>query len=184
MSASPSAYHALNQGLEAIRIRSEGLHHFTDAYRKLTRIPKPSFRKTNLKDFFQHTSILFDGTLKALNIKLEIQVPEVTVIIDPDLMDQAMINLFRNAIDALVDQAQPCIKVLVSENENVVIRIMDNGTGMDPETLENIFIPFFTTKKQGSGIGLAFTKQILQLHHAEIRVNSAVGIGTEFTILL
>lgn len=177
--------HTLDQGLDAIRKRSEGLHTFTEAYRKLTRIPAPSVKETNIRDLFTRVTLLLATDISANNIQLKVRSEEIPVMIDPALMEQVIINLVRNAIEALHDQPDPQIQLeYESSGEKSVIRITDNGHGIDPEILENIFVPFFTTKKNGSGIGLALSKQIIHLHRGDIKVESVHAKGTSFIIYL
>lgn len=176
----------LDKGLEAIKIRSEGLYNFTQSYRKLTGIPKLSLKKVNLKDIVDRVQLLMDSKLKERGIRLEISNADVELVVDPDLMEHVLINLLLNAIDALAGRKDPVITIHTTTGEkgNVKIHVKDNGEGMDEATAEKIFIPFFTTRKNGSGIGLAITRQILQLHHADIQFASEHGKGTEFLILL
>ncbi|MEJ7642985.1 MAG: ATP-binding protein [Chryseolinea sp.] len=175
----------LDQGLDAIRIRSEGLHHFTEAYRRLTRIPTPVFRLTNLNALLGRVKVLLQRDLLINNIKLLIQVSDAPIMLDAELIEQVFINLLRNAIDALGKSTNPMITIaeVIQPDGKVVITIIDNGTGINSEIIENIFVPFFTTKKNGSGIGLALAKQILQLHHADIKVYSIPGVRTELVLL-
>ncbi len=177
-------FNSLDQGLDAIRIRSEGLRNFTDAYRRLTRIPTPVFRETDLSALLRRVNLLLERELTENHIELVIQISESPVMMDVELMEQAFLNLLRNAIEATGTSTLPTIKIseYCQPDGKVVITISDNGSGIDPETIENIFVPFFTTKKNGSGIGLALTKQILHLHHAEIKVFSTPGVGTQFLI--
>lgn len=181
----PGLLSTLNQGLDAIRIRSVGLHNFTEAYRRLTRVPKPSFRKTNLKELLRRVILLFEREIQEKNIVLETRFAEVDLMLDPELIEQVIINLLRNSIEALAGIDEPHIRMecVFLTDGKVMFRIVDNGVGIGHETLENIFVPFFTTKKNGSGIGLPLAKQILQLHHAEIKVNSGGDKGVEFIIL-
>lgn len=181
-----STFEALDQGLEAIKFRSEGLHHFTEAYRSLTRIPQPSFRLASIKDILNRIAVLFAQELKRRNVILETRITVDELLMDPELIEQVIINLLRNSLDAVAQSANPVIKIEVIKHLSgkTLIKVLDNGMGIDQETIENIFIPFFTTKKNGSGIGLALVKQIVQLHHGEIHVNSSVGNGAEFNILL
>jgi signal transduction histidine kinase len=120
------------------------------------------------------------------NIALQISNVDQNIIVDPALIEHVIINILLNAIDALAGKEQPVIYIHAQrlQKGNVSIHIRDNGEGMDESTLEKIFIPFYTTKKNGSGIGLAITKQILQLHHADIQVISAPQQGAEFIITL
>jgi two-component system nitrogen regulation sensor histidine kinase NtrY len=179
-------YESLDQGLKAIKIRSEGLYNFTQTYRKLTGIPKISLQKINLKDIIQRIQTLMQTRLAENNIQFRIGNADVILEADPELLEQILINLIINSIEALPHRADGWIQIHCEQNTkgNTLIHIRDNGQGMDEATLEKIFIPFFTTKKNGSGIGLAITKQILQQHHADIVVNSELGKGTAFTIIL
>jgi two-component system nitrogen regulation sensor histidine kinase NtrY len=136
-----------------------------------------------------HRSLIakrFYPKLNEHNIQLRILDVDVDVVVDPELMEHVLINLILNAIDALKGKSEPCIHIRISKLQkgNHCIHVIDNGEGIDEQTIEKIFIPFFTTRKYGSGIGLALTKQILQLHHADIQLKSELGIGTEFIIVL
>jgi len=181
-----SLYDSLDKGLEAIKIRSEGLYNFTQTYRKLTGIPQVSLKAANLKEIAGRVDILMQPKIKENNIQLIISNVDAPIVVDPELMEHVLINLIINAIEALTGKQNAIIRIYASQNQkgNVQIHIADNGEGMDESTIEKIFIPFFTTKKHGSGIGLALTKQILQLHQADIQVKSEPGKGTEFTITL
>lgn len=182
----PSLYDSLNQGLDAIHIRSEGLYNFTKTYRKLAAIPKINLTETNVHEIIQRVQILMATHMHEQRVALTIADIDQPVLADPALMEHVLINLLLNAIDAVAGKADPSIYIYTtpSAKGQVNIHVRDNGEGMDESTLEKIFIPFYTTKKNGSGIGLAISKQILQLHHADIRVNSAPSIGTEFIITL
>ena len=120
------------------------------------------------------------------NFQLRISDVDVNVEVDPELMEHVFINLIINAIDALKGQNDPIIDVKISRQQKgkICICVGDNGEGIPEPVREKIFIPFFTTRKNGSGIGLAITKQILQLHHANIQVKSIPGEGSEFIIIL
>jgi two-component system nitrogen regulation sensor histidine kinase NtrY len=179
-------YTTLDKGLEAIRIRSEGLYNFTQAYRKLTGIPKLALKQSNVNDIVQRVLILMRPKIMERNILLQIEDMNVEVTVDPELMEHVLINLLLNAMDALSGKDRACIQLRTSKNPkgNNCIHVIDNGEGMDDNTREKIFIPFFTTRKNGSGIGLALTKQILQLHQADILFQTEYGKGTEFIIVL
>jgi nitrogen fixation/metabolism regulation signal transduction histidine kinase len=185
-SSNANLYSALDKGLEAIKIRSEGLFNFTQTYRKLTGVPNLSLKKTNLKDILHRVEILMIPKMTEHNIQLRISDVDVNIEVDPELMEHVFINLILNAIDALTGQSDPCIDIRISRQQkgNLCIHVIDNGEGISEHIREKIFIPFFTTRKNGSGIGLAMTKQILQLHHADIQLKSTPGKGTEFIIIL
>lgn len=181
-----SLYDSLNQGLDAIHIRSEGLYNFTKTYRKLAAIPKINLTETNVHEIIHRVQVLMAAHMQEQRVALTIADIDQPVLADPALMEHVLINLLLNAIDAVAGKADPSIYIYTtpSAKGQVNIHVRDNGEGMDESTLEKIFIPFYTTKKNGSGIGLAISKQILQLHHADIRVTSAPSIGTEFIITL
>jgi two-component system nitrogen regulation sensor histidine kinase NtrY len=179
-------YDSLDKGLEAIKIRSEGLYNFTQTYRKLTGIPKVSLQKINLKEIVQRVHTLMHSRFAENKIRFESSDINVDLDADPELMEHVLINLLVNSIEATNHQKDGRIQLFTSKNNtgNLLIHVKDNGEGMDESTMEKIFIPFFTTKKTGSGIGLAITRQILQQHQADILVNSELGKGTEFTIVI
>lgn len=178
-------FESLDKGLEAIKLRSEGLYNFTQTYKKLTGIPKVSLKEVNLNDVFGRVNILLENKMKDSKITFYTSNADHIVTIDPELMEHVLINLILNAIEAVKNVNDPRIQLTTSgSKETVTIHIIDNGEGMDEQTAEKIFIPFFTTRKEGSGIGLAITKQVLQLHHADIRFRTEKGRGTEFMITL
>lgn len=110
---------------------------------------------------------------------------QMTIEMDVNLVEQTLINLLANAIDAVKDTATPCITLTAetSANNKPIIKIADNGVGMPPELLDKIFIPFFSTRKTGSGIGLSLCKQIMMLHKGNIQVQSIQGEGSAFILL-
>jgi two-component system, NtrC family, nitrogen regulation sensor histidine kinase NtrY len=178
-------YESLDKGLEAIKIRSEGLYNFTQTYRKLTGIPQLSLKFVNLKDVVGRVEILMQSKLESNNVQLRVSEVDEGIHVDPELIEQVLINLVLNSIEAVAGKDNPGIDIWSSHDlkGRLCVHVADNGEGMDEQTSEKIFIPFFTTRKQGSGIGLALTKQILQLHHADIQFNTERGKGTEFVIV-
>jgi two-component system, NtrC family, nitrogen regulation sensor histidine kinase NtrY len=183
--ADESLQNALDKGLEAIKIRSEGLYNFTQSYRKLTGAPKVSPKPTNLGELAGRVHLLLQSKLDENTIRLTTTQLDEKVHADPELIEHVLINLLLNAIEAVSGRPQPHIHLWTTNNNkgNLCLHIRDNGEGMDEATAEKIFIPFFTTRKNGSGIGLAITKQILQLHQADIQFSSEKGVGTEFVIV-
>jgi two-component system nitrogen regulation sensor histidine kinase NtrY len=179
-------YNSLDKGLEAIKIRSEGLYNFTQTYRKLTGIPQLSLKSSNVKDIVHRVLTLMQPKIAEHDIQLKVTIGDAEVIVDPELMEHVLINLLLNAMDAVSAREGACIELRTSKNSkgSLCIHVIDNGEGMDNSTSEKIFIPFFTTRKNGSGIGLALTKQILQLHQADILFRTEYGLGTEFIIVL
>jgi two-component system, NtrC family, nitrogen regulation sensor histidine kinase NtrY len=179
-------YDSLDKGLEAIKVRSEGLVNFTQTYRKLTHIPIPSLKKVRLNDILDRVQVLLAAKIAEHKVQLSISSADVELVADPELMEHVFINLLLNALEATKNRADPKVDIYTTINQKgqIIIHIIDNGEGIDKEIMEKIFIPFFTTRKNGSGIGLALTKQILHLHQAEILLKSEVGKGSEFIIVI
>ncbi|MBL7738605.1 MAG: HAMP domain-containing histidine kinase [Chitinophagaceae bacterium] len=177
----------LEIGIETIKRRSEGLLKFAETYRNLNRITTPNLKKVYIRDIFENLLQLMQPTLEQKNIELETILKDTDLIVEADvnLLEQVMINLTVNAIEAVKDKAGPRIVMTgyVANNRKTVIKVADNGNGMPPELLDKIFIPFFSTKKSGSGIGLSLCKQIMMLHKGNIQVQSVEGEGTAFLLL-
>jgi len=176
----------IGSALKTIHKRSQGLTEFVSAYRNLTLIPKPKFKIFSIEELFVRVEKLMESKLKEKGIQLHwfVDPQSLELTADPGLIEQVLINLFLNAGDALEDREKPRIEMTACLNESgrVVISFKDNGKGIVKEALENIFIPFFTTKKKGSGIGLSLSRQILKLHHGTISVQSTSNKGTVFTL--
>lgn len=176
----------IQQGLQTIHKRSTGLMHFVDTYRNLTRIPKPNFRIITASSLFHNLTSLLDEELKQLNIvfKQIVEPENITFSGDEELLEQVLINLLKNAIHALDGRLEPTIsmKCFLSKRTRVTIQVVDNGEGILPEVLDKIFIPFFTTKPKGSGIGLSLSRQIMRLHGGSITAYSKPDQGTTFTL--
>lgn len=159
---------------------------FAGTYRSLSKVTIPDRRTVLVWELFDSLQRLMQPTLDEKGIRLDITLsdPALTLEADPSLIEQVLINLLVNAVDAVKAAAQPRIALAaaLTEERRVFIKITDNGEGMDPDVLENIFVPFFTTKKNGSGIGLSLCKQIMLLHRGTIQVQSERGTGTAFTL--
>ncbi len=176
----------LELGIETIKRRSEGLLKFAETYRNLNRITKPNLRKIYVRDIFENLIQLMQPTLEQKSIELETILKDTDLVVEADtsLLEQVLINLVVNAIEAVKDKPDPRIVLTgyVANNRKVVIKVADNGNGIPLEVLDKIFIPFFSTKKSGSGIGLSLCKQIMMLHKGNIQVQSAEGVGTAFLL--
>ena len=173
--------------VQTIKRRSEGLIRFVSDFRNLTKIPQPKLAEEKVSKVMDHILILLSHELKDKNINLTLDIsPEsLTFNIDKELIDQVLINLLQNAIHALEENSEDkhlIIKAGKNEYDRTTLTIRDNGSGIDEEALSKIFIPFFTTKKQGSGIGLSLSKQIMRKHGGAISVKSVINEGTEFTL--
>ena len=176
----------LELGIGTIRRRSEGLLKFAETYRSLNKITTLNLKKVYVRDLFENLHVLMEPTLDQKHIELEIIMldPDITLEADSALIEQVLINLVVNAIDAVKEREEPTITLsaVTGPNGKAIIKVADNGTGMSPEVMDNIFIPFFSTKKTGSGIGLSLCKQILLLHKGNIQVQSAEGVGSSFLL--
>lgn len=186
LSATPGALDDLELGIDTIKRRSEGLLKFAETYRNLNKITAPNLRKVYVRDLFENLYNLMLPTLLQKKIELEINLKDPDLMLDADtnLVEQVLINLVVNAMEAVKDKAEPHIILsgYLASNRKTVIRVSDNGSGMSEEVLEKIFIPFFSTKKSGSGIGLSLCKQIMMLHRGHIQVQSVEGEGTAFIL--
>lgn len=176
---------SVQSALNTIEKRSQGLLNFVEIYRNLTRIPKPNFRYFKVRQIFENAEQLLMPKIEQLNIdcSYKIMPDELMITADPDLVDQVIINLMLNAIDAVKDNEKPIIRMVASEvNNKIKIEIRDNGYGIKPDIMDKIFMPFFTSKTHGSGIGLSLSRQIMHLHKGNISVRSKPDEGTIFTL--
>ena len=176
----------IHMAIRTIHRRSEGLIRFVSDFRNLTRIPIPQMKEVKVKDIFQRVTTLLKHDLDESNIKVitSIKPAELLLKVDPELIEQVMINIVKNAIQAFEEEPQKQIELTARrDSKNIVtLGIKDNGSGIDEEALGKIFIPFFTTKKNGSGIGLSLSKQIIRQHKGAIKVVSNLDEGTEFSL--
>jgi nitrogen fixation/metabolism regulation signal transduction histidine kinase len=176
----------INIAMSTIQRRSEALIHFVNNYRDLTKIPKPNFQIIQVKILFQRIKKLMDNDLNAKGIQLQTKVkPELLELTaDSELIEQVIINLIINSLQALDGIENPEINLdsHLDDRGRVIIKIIDNGQGISQDILEKIFIPFFTTKKNGSGIGLSLARQIMRSHGGSIRVSSKPDEETVFTL--
>ncbi|HEX9973501.1 MAG TPA: ATP-binding protein, partial [bacterium] len=171
--------------VQTIEKRSKGLLHFVESYRKLTRIPRPNFEIFPVTSLFERVEQLMKTQIGENGIHFETNVdPEsLELTADVELVEQVLINLVLNSIDAVKNRQDGKIQLTskMDERGRVIIQVIDNGIGIEEDVLEKIFIPFFTTKEHGSGIGLSLSKQIMRLHRGTIAVQSKRGEETVFT---
>ena len=175
----------LELGIDTIKRRSEGLLKFTESYRNLNKITKLDLKKIFVRDLFENLNSLMAPTLEKKHIELEIVLrdPALAIEADINLVEQVLINLVVNAIEAVKDRDEPRITLSAETAGNrTIVKIADNGMGMAPELMDKIFIPFFSTRKTGSGIGLSLCKQIMLLHKGNIQVQSSEGVGSGFLL--
>jgi signal transduction histidine kinase len=173
--------------ISTIESRSKGLLNFVEIYRNLTRIPKPNFRYFSVSELFDRSLELLQPKISEYNILIKIKIfpQDLKILADPDLIDQVVINLLLNAVDAIKEVPDPQITIVASTNLNnrTTIEFADNGKGIKQDILDKIFMPFFTSKKTGSGIGLSLSRQIMQMHKGSISVRSKPDEGALFTLV-
>jgi two-component system, NtrC family, nitrogen regulation sensor histidine kinase NtrY len=173
-------------GISTIRKRSENLLKFADTYRQLAKVSMTSFSEFYIRDLFEGVEILLENQLERHQIEFDVVIKDFNMTTEGDmgLIEQVLINLIINGIDAVKHQSKPTITLSAFKNqeERVVIEVRDNGVGMSAELMDKIFVPFFTSKANGSGIGLSLSKQIMTLHKGTITVNSTEGKGTIFRL--
>lgn len=183
---SPYLLDDLRLGIETIQKRSEGLLKFAETYRNLNKITTLNLTKVYARDLFENLYQLMEPTLAEKNIELEIILkdPNLQLEVDTNLIEQTLINLIVNAIDALKNKTDGKIQLsaTTTAQQKVVLKVSDNGSGISEEVMDKIFIPFFSTRKNGSGIGLSLCKQIMMLHKGTIQVQTTEGVGTAFSL--
>lgn len=181
----PADWEDLHLGLETIERRSDGLINFAQTYRNLNKVLTPNLHEVPVRDIFEKLITLMQPTLEQRDISLEVVLkdPKLIANVDLSLIEQVLINLITNAAEALKER--PVKRIILSaieEKQGLVIRVSDTGTGIEPELLDKIFVPFFSTKKTGSGIGLSLCRQIMLLHKGNISVVSQPGEGSVFEL--
>ena len=167
----------ISQGLKIIKRRSYHLTSFVDTYRKLAELPLPQKEKIDLINVIQNTLLLFEQEFSSKKIKIKFNnSTELYINADKQQIEQVIINLLSNCLYALVDIDNPQITItLLQDNNRVHLTISDNGMGVSKEIKDNIFIPYFTTRKDGSGIGLTLSKSIIGAHNGSIHFKSEKG---------
>ncbi len=177
----------MRDAVGAINKRSQGLLHFTEAYRDLTRVPVPQLQTISAKELLEGLEVLFRANLDEKGVKMDLHLPakDFSFQADPELLEQVLINLIKNALDALEGLPLATVSLAAQMNEQgkTQLTVSDNGPGISPELLEQIFVPFFTTKGTGSGIGLSLSRQIMRRHKGSLSVQSVPG-RTTFTVQL
>lgn len=177
--------------LQTIHNRSESLIKFVGDFRNMTRVKLPNIEEHKVCDILKHVISLLKNDMKERQIELDYHVePEDLLFnVDKEQIEQVVINLVKNAIQALAEndedgKEEKLLKIKANHGEDnaIFINITDNGPGIEEEALKKIFIPFFTTKKNGSGIGLSLSKQIMRNHRGNISAKSVLNVGTEFTL--
>jgi two-component system nitrogen regulation sensor histidine kinase NtrY len=171
-------------GLNTIEETGKGLLNFVDKFRSLTSLPKPNLSKFNIDSLFRKCKLLMEsGISNDIKINTSVYPEDIALVADYAQIEQVLINLIKNASEALSNKKNGTIhlKALYSE-QDIIIQVEDNGIGISSDIIEDIFVPFYTTKENGSGIGLSLSKQIMQNHNGTISVNSASNKGSMFTL--
>jgi len=181
------AVNDLKEALQTLEKRSKGMMQFVNAYRDFTTLPKPVFANLNVGELLQEVIQLLQTDLTRSGVlwKLSVKPETLTIKADAGQIQQVLINLIKNASESFSQQTDRLITLAAYQNDNLaIIEVQDNGDGIEPEAIDNIFIPFYTTKKTGSGIGLSLSRQILQQHNGQLNVVSEVGKGTVFSLVI
>jgi nitrogen fixation/metabolism regulation signal transduction histidine kinase len=185
----PEDIEDMQMAIKTIQRRSEGLIRFVSDFRNLTHVPMPQFKNVYVSEIFAHVVKLMEPEMKANEVKCQVEVepPSLVITADREMIEQVLINIVKNAIQALSDVEREDGRRIVllarfDEKSHPFIIVRDNGPGIDPDALERIFIPFFTTKKSGSGIGLSLSRQIMRSHKGTLTAHSVVGEGTDFIL--
>jgi len=178
----------LLQSSDLIKQRGNALVEFVDHYKSFTRLPDPVMVPVDISQIFENIDRYYHDELKQTGISMTIEVSDDLgrVNLDSNLMEQALLNLVRNAIFALSDSQKGLIKLRAKwkKKNELLLEVSDNGPGISPEIQSQVFIPFFTTKQKGTGIGLSIVKKILNMHGGSIHFQSREGSGTTFFISL
>jgi len=189
--AAPESDSELNKdvqsGIQVIKSRSENLLKFAETYRHLYKVAQLNLSIISVRSIFENLEILLEPKFLQKNIQFSIHLkePDYKIKADLSLIEQILLNLIFNSIDAFKDtNTDRVLKLSAYHNEDkrIFIDVIDNADGISPEILDKIFIPFFTTKKTGNGIGLSLSKQIMQLHNGQLSVLSEVGKGSIFRL--
>jgi nitrogen fixation/metabolism regulation signal transduction histidine kinase len=185
--ASPPDMEDIEFAMDTIHRRSEGLLRFSDTYRSLSKTIIPELQTTNLYRMIQSVYQLMYPSLQQKNITLETKTDDstVTAFIDSNLIEQVLINFITNAAYAVKDKSEPHIILFSGKTMEgfPYLTVADNGNGISSENRDKIFIPFFSTKKSGSGIGLSLSREIVKIHKGSIEIQSKEGEGSAFTVL-
>jgi len=185
MDSSAGDWQIMHTGVSAIINRTKGLQSFTKKYRELSQLPLPDFVSIDIKNIVGDVAVLFKEEMAARRITFICEVDSRNVMADPQLFQQALVNLAVNAMDALADVNDARIEIRGTYLQGKYhLVIADNGPGIPHEYLDKIFVPFFSTKQGGSGIGLALARQIVLLHKADLHVANVSPHGAMFTIMM
>jgi len=174
------------QGLNVIKEQGKGLMSFVESYRKLTRVPEPEKKLFKVADLMSRVMILYNSldNINKTNLTISLKKPDLEIFADQNLISQVLINLLKNALEANENNFEGKITIVSSENSgnHSEICVIDNGPGISEENLDEIFVPFFTTRQNGSGIGLSISRQIMKAHGGNLKVRSVPYKETAFCL--
>ena len=174
------------QGLNVIKEQGKGLMSFVDSYRKLTRVPEPEKKLFKITDLLSRVRILYNSLENSKNTELSVSIKntDLEILADQNLISQVLLNLVKNSLEANENNPEGKIQIVASvDNSNrLEICVSDNGPGISEENIEKIFVPFFTTRPMGSGIGLSISRQIMKVHGGNLSVRSIPGKETVFCL--
>jgi signal transduction histidine kinase len=176
----------MESAMETIRRRSEGLLRFANSYRNLSKNIVPEIQPVNMHELLLSIYHLMQPSLVQKGIQLKFRSINTSIIafIDRNLIEQVVINFITNATHAVKDSEEPSIVLFTGLiDDNPCLTVADNGCGIPPEIQEKMFIPFFSTKKTGTGIGLSLSREIVKMHNGSIQVQTKEGEGTAFTVV-
>jgi signal transduction histidine kinase len=177
----------IHHGLNIIETRTRALINFVKSTKSLTQIPRPIIRELSLKELIERITLLYQARFreKGIHFEKEIDPGDLSVRADLELIEEVIINLIQNAIEAMEGVDNPLIKIVACRNDlgQVQVSISDNGKGIGKEVIEQIFLPYFSTKENNSGIGLSLSQQIMMLHNARLEVDSEPGNGATFKMI-
>jgi nitrogen fixation/metabolism regulation signal transduction histidine kinase len=172
--------------VQAIQRRSDSLKRFVQDFRHVTKIPAPQLAPLSVKMLFDDLQMLYKEEFRQAHVTATFEVlpTHLEILADRILLEQVLINLIKNALQALENAKHKTLKLkaLQDRTGRTLLTISDNGSGIDEQARKNLFVPFFTTKKNGSGIGLSFSRQVMRLHGGGIEVQSKLGEGTTFIL--
>ena len=184
----PETAEDIHHSLKIIKSRTQGLINFVNATKSLTQIPKPNIRKVTIKELFDRITVLYQAKFRETGIEFvkNIVPPDLHIEADLELIEQVMINLIQNSLEAMGGYLRPKLSVNAVKNNSgqVEISVTDNGPGIGEEIMERIFIPFYSTKTNKSGIGLSLSQQIMMLHNGRLEVSSKPEMGATFRIII
>jgi two-component system nitrogen regulation sensor histidine kinase NtrY len=176
----------VKSAVETVARRSDGLMHFVQSYRRLTRLPAPKQRQILLTELFADVEQLVaaEWAEKEIELTLRVEPRSLELTADPDMVEQVLLNLLQNAEHVLAGRDSARVNVVgrLSQQGHVSVEVADNGPGVSEDIAKRIFVPFFTTRREGSGVGLALTRQVMLAHGGTATLGTSDSGGAKFTL--